>query len=135
MNDATKTIVLFDGVCNLCNGVVQFIITQDKAGVFQFASQQSEIGQALLEAHQLPAMNTVVLIDGVKVYTRSDAVLEIMKRLPTPWSWLGGLKIIPNFLRDAVYKLIARYRYNIFGRREACWLPTPELRARFLDAK
>ena len=135
MNDATKTTVLFDGVCNLCNGVVQFIITQDKAGVFQFASQQSEIGQALLEAHQLPAMNTVVLIDGVKVYTRSDAVLEIMKRLPTPWSWLGGLKIIPNFLRDAVYKLIARYRYNIFGRREACWLPTPELRARFLDAK
>lgn len=135
MNDATKTIVLFDGVCNLCNGVVQFIITEDKAGVFQFASQQSEIGQALLEAHQLPAMNTVVLIDGVKVYTRSDAVLEIMKRLPTPWSWLGGLKIIPNFLRDAVYKLIARYRYNIFGRREACWLPTPELRARFLDAK
>ena len=135
MNDATKTIVLFDGVCNLCNGVVQFIITQDKVGVFQFASQQSEIGQALLEAHQLPAMNTVVLIDGVKVYTRSDAVLEIMKRLPTPWSWLGGLKIIPNFLRDAVYKLIARYRYNIFGRREACWLPTPELRARFLDAK
>ena len=135
MNDATKTIVLFDGVCNLCNGVVQFIITEDKAGVFQFASQQSEIGLALLEAHQLPAMNTVVLIDGVKVYTRSDAVLEIMKRLPTPWSWLGGLKIIPNFLRDAVYKLIARYRYNIFGRREACWLPTPELRARFLDAK
>ena len=135
MIDTTKTIVLFDGVCNLCNGVVQFIISNDKAGVFQFASQQSEAGQALLEVHQLPAMDTVVLIEGASVYTRSDAVLEIMKRLPTPWSWLSAFKFIPRFLRDVLYKLIARYRYNIFGKREACWLPTPELRARFLDAK
>jgi predicted DCC family thiol-disulfide oxidoreductase YuxK len=135
VNDAGKTIVLFDGVCNLCNGVVQFIIRNDQAGVFQFASQQSEAGQKLLELHQQPAMDTVVLINGDKVYTRSDAVLEIMKRLPAKWSWLSVFKIIPKFLRDAVYKLIGRYRYNIFGKREACWLPTPELRARFLDAK
>jgi predicted DCC family thiol-disulfide oxidoreductase YuxK len=135
VNDAGKTIVLFDGVCNLCNGVVQFIIRNDQAGVFQFASQQSEAGQRLLELHKLPAMDTVVLIDGEKVFTRSDAVLEIAKRLPAKWSWLAAFKIVPKFLRDAVYKLIGRYRYNIFGKREACWLPTPELRARFLDAK
>ena len=135
VNDAGKTIVLFDGVCNLCNGVVQFIIRNDQAGVFQFASQQSEAGQKLLELHKLPAMDTVVLIDGDKVFTRSDAVLEILRRLPARWSWLSAFRIVPKFLRDAVYKLIGRYRYNIFGRREACWLPTPELRARFLDAK
>jgi predicted DCC family thiol-disulfide oxidoreductase YuxK len=135
VNDAGKTIVLFDGVCNLCNGVVQFIIANDQTGVFQFASQQSEAGQKLLELHQQPAMDTVVLIDGTTVYTRSDAVLEIMKRLPAKWSWLSAFKIVPKFLRDAVYKMIGRYRYNIFGKRESCWLPTPELRARFLDAK
>jgi predicted DCC family thiol-disulfide oxidoreductase YuxK len=133
VNDAIKTIVLFDGVCNLCNGVVQFIISNDQAGVFQFASQQSEVGKQLLELHQMPAMDTVVLIEGEKVYTKSDAVLEIMKRLPAKWSWLGMFTVIPKFLRDAVYKLIARYRYNIFGKRESCWLPTPALRARFLD--
>lgn len=135
VNDADKTIVLFDGVCNLCNGVVQFIIRNDQAGAFQFASQQSEAGQKLLELHKLPAMDTVVLIEGRRVYTRSDAVLEILRRLPAKWSWLSAFKIVPKFLRDAVYKLIGRYRYNIFGKREACWLPTPELRARFLDAK
>lgn len=135
VNDAGKTIVLFDGVCNLCNGVVQFIIRNDQAGAFQFASQQSEAGQKLLELHKLPAMDTVVLIEGRRVYTRSDAVLEILRRLPAKWSWLSAFKIVPKFLRDAVYKLVGRYRYNIFGKREACWLPTPELRARFLDAK
>jgi predicted DCC family thiol-disulfide oxidoreductase YuxK len=135
VNDAGKTIVLFDGVCNLCNGVVQFIITNDQAGVFQFASQQSEAGKKLLEFHQLPAMDTVVLIEGSRVYTRSDAVLEIMKSLPAKWSWLSVFKVVPKFLRDAVYKFIGRYRYNIFGKRESCWLPTPELRARFLDAQ
>lgn len=135
VNDAIKSVVLFDGVCNLCNGVVQFIIANDQAGVFQFASQQSEIGKQLLELHQLPAMDTVVLIEGRQVYTKSDAVLEIMKRLPAKWSWMAVFKIIPKFVRDAMYALIARYRYNVFGRREACWLPTPELRARFLDAQ
>ncbi len=135
MNDAGKTIVLFDGVCNLCNGVVQFIISNDRAGVFQFASQQSEAGKKLLELHGLPGMNTVVLIEGDKVYTRSDAVLEILRQLPAKWSWLSAFKIVPKFLRDTVYNFIGRYRYNIFGKREACWLPTPELRARFLDAQ
>ena len=135
VSDAAKTIVLFDGVCNLCNGVVQFIIANDRVGVFQFASQQSEAGKKLLELHKLPTMDTVVLIDGDKVFTRSDAVLEILRRLPAKWSWLSAFKIVPKFLRDAVYKLIGRYRYNIFGKQESCWLPTPELRARFLDAK
>jgi predicted DCC family thiol-disulfide oxidoreductase YuxK len=133
--DDSKSIVLFDGVCNLCNGVVQFIITEDKSQRFQFASQQSEIGQKLLETHKLPSMDTVVLVESRSVYTQSDAVLEIMKRLPSPWNWFAVFNIIPKFLRDLIYKLVARYRYNIFGKREACWLPTPELRARFLDAQ
>lgn len=132
MKDA-ESIVLFDGVCNLCSSVVQFIIANDSQKIFRFASQQSEFGQKLLEVHKLPAMDTVVLISGSSIYIRSDAVLEIAARLPAKWSWLSGFRIIPRVVRDAVYKLIGKYRYNIFGKRDSCWLPTPELRARFLD--
>ena len=128
-----QAVVLFDGVCNLCNGVVQFIIPLDADGQFRFASQQSGAGQKLLAEHGLPGMATVVLIGDGRVFTKSDAVLEIARRLGTPWSLLHAFRFLPRSLRDAVYDLIARYRYRIFGRRESCWLPTPELRARFLD--
>jgi predicted DCC family thiol-disulfide oxidoreductase YuxK len=131
-NDAA--IVLFDGVCNLCNGVVQFVITRDPQARFKFASQQSEAGLELLRLHHLPEMTSVVLIRDGKALLKSDAVLEIARLLPAPWAWAVVFKFVPRSVRDFVYDLVARSRYSIFGRRDACWLPTPELRTRFLDA-
>jgi predicted DCC family thiol-disulfide oxidoreductase YuxK len=127
-------IVLFDGVCNLCNGVVQFVIARDPQAKFRFASQQSEVGLKLMRLHHLPEMTSVVLIRDGKALLKSDAVLEIARLLPAPWAWAVVFKIVPRVVRDFVYGLVARSRYSIFGRRDACWLPTPELRTRFLDA-
>lgn len=127
-------ILLFDGVCNLCNGSVQWVIRHDPEAKFRFASLQSEAGQALLHQHNLPTneMNTVVLIDGEKAYTRSDVPLQIFGKMGGAWLVLAALRIVPRFIRDAVYDWIARNRYRWFGKQEACWLPTPALKARFL---
>ena len=126
-------LVLFDGVCNFCCASVQFIIARDPAGYFQFASQQSDVGKAKLAAVHLPdAMETFVVIEDGVAYTRSSAGLKVARRLTWPWPLTGLFWLVPAFLRDAVYRLIARNRYRWFGRKDACWLPTPEIRARFL---
>lgn len=128
-------LVLFDGVCNFCCASVQFIIERDPGGYFQFASQQSEAGKAKLKDAGLPdSLETFVLIaaDG-KVYTRSSAGLKVAARLAGLWPMAGVFWIVPRILRDAVYKVIARNRYRWFGQKEACWLPTPEIRQRFLE--
>ena len=129
-------VVLFDGVCNLCNGAVQFILDRDPAGTFRFASLQSERAAALLRAHGLepPAGDpeSMVLIDGGRVYERSSAALRIARRLRGGWSLLYALVIVPRALRDAVYRVVARNRYRWFGKSDQCRVPTPELRARFL---
>jgi len=127
-------ILLFDGVCNLCNGTVQWVIEHDPGAKFRFASLQSETGQQLLQAHHLPTgeLNTVVLVDGGKAYTRSDVPLRIVGKLGGLWPILQAFYIVPKPLRNAVYDWIARNRYRWFGKKEACWLPTPELKARFL---
>ncbi len=133
-----KTIVLFDGVCNLCNSTVQFIIRHDKAERFQFASQQSEAGHKLLTQHGIPTSqalaDSVVVIEGDKVWLESDAAFHILYRLGGIWSIPAVLWFLPKPLRDWVYCLIAKNRYRIFGQRESCMVPTPELRKRFLDA-
>lgn len=158
-----KTIVLFDGVCNLCNSTVQFIIRHDPLGQFQFASQQSEIGQKLLAKHGIQTAqalaDSVVVIEGdtawletegasptkptsdnvagleeEKIWLESDAALQILYRLGGFWSLFAGLKIIPKPLRDWVYRLIAQNRYRLFGQRQSCMIPTPEHKKRFLDA-
>jgi predicted DCC family thiol-disulfide oxidoreductase YuxK len=126
-------VILFDGVCNLCNGVVQFVIARDPQARFKFASQQSEVGCEIMRQYNLPEMTSVVLIRDGQALLKSDAVLEIARLLPAPWSWAVAFKIVPRALRDFVYDLVARSRYSIFGKREVCWLPTPELRTRFLD--
>jgi predicted DCC family thiol-disulfide oxidoreductase YuxK len=126
-------VLLFDGVCNLCNSVVQFVLRHDKTGQIKFASQQSEFGTHLLQSRRIQGMQSVVLIEGDTVYTHSDAALRLLHHLPAPWRWLSSLKSVPKALREPVYNLIARYRYTIFGKREACWLPRPEWKARFLD--
>jgi len=130
-----RLIILFDGVCNLCNRGVQFIIKKDKKKKFLFASLQGKTGQELLKKIELPSsvFNSFILIDGDKIYTRSTAALRIAKQLPGGWKFFYGFMIIPGFIRNAVYNWIARNRYKWFGERDECMIPTPELKERFLD--
>jgi predicted DCC family thiol-disulfide oxidoreductase YuxK len=128
-------IILFDGVCNLCNNSVQFILKRDKKRKFRFGSLQGEAGQALLKQFNLPPENlhTFVLIEGDRVYTKSTAALRIAKHLRRGWNLFYGLIIIPRFLRDAIYNWVSRNRYKWFGKRDSCRLPSPEEKALFLD--
>ncbi len=127
-------ILLFDGVCNLCNGTVQFIIKHDKKAIFRFASLQSETAQNLLTEHQIPIKNleSVVLISQNRIFTHSDAPLEIAYLLGSFWRFFYIFKLIPSVFRNAIYNWVARNRYRWFGKEESCWLPTAELKARFL---
>jgi predicted DCC family thiol-disulfide oxidoreductase YuxK len=130
----SKQVILFDGVCNLCNQSVQFIIQKDPSGKFTFAALQSSFGKQLLENYQLPPRTySVILIKNSKVYQRSSAALEIAKQLTGLWPLLYGLIIVPPFIRNAVYDWIARNRYRWFGRKDECMIPTPELKSRFLN--
>jgi predicted DCC family thiol-disulfide oxidoreductase YuxK len=126
--------ILFDGVCNLCNGFVQFVIAHDPQGRFKFASLQSEVGQEVLRAHGLPTAHfqSVLLLEDGQIYSRSTAALRIVRRLSAPWRWLYGFTLVPRFLRDPAYDWVSRNRYRWFGQRESCMLPTPDLKARFL---
>jgi predicted DCC family thiol-disulfide oxidoreductase YuxK len=127
--------ILFDGVCNFCNASINFIIDRDSKSIFQFAALQSEVGQELLIKHHLKTtdFDTVILInDENKIYQKSDAALEIARNLDGFWKMFYIFKILPSFLRNPIYDLVARNRYRIFGRTDACRIPTPELKARFL---
>jgi len=129
-------IVLFDGVCNLCNGVVDWIIARDRAAVFRFAALQSEAGRRLFSDLHVPPVvgeTSLVLIEGRRCYTRSTAVLRIARSLRWPWRAARGLGIVPRPVRDAMYDLIARHRLQWFGRRETCRVPGPDLKGRFLS--
>jgi predicted DCC family thiol-disulfide oxidoreductase YuxK len=127
-------IVLFDGVCNLCNGSVQFLIRRDPGARFRFASLQSPAGERLRDELGIDrrAVDSVILVEDGRWYKESDAALRIARGLGGLWKALGILRLIPRPLRDGLYRLIARNRYRWFGKTEACWLPTPELRGRFL---
>lgn len=133
-----KTVVLFDGVCNLCNGTVQFIIRHDPKGQFRFASQQSEAGQRLLAQYGIQTSqalaDSVVVIEDGRVYFESDAALHILYRLGGFWGKLYLFRLLPRSWRDWLYRLVARNRYAIFGKQESCMIPTPDLRQRFLEA-
>jgi predicted DCC family thiol-disulfide oxidoreductase YuxK len=130
----TNGIVLFDGVCNLCNGAVRFIIKYDPDGRFLFAPLQSQTGQDLIRAYAIPpGVDSVILIKGNRAYTGSEAALLIARGLTGLWPLLWGFIIIPPPLRDAVYRWIARNRYRWFGKRDQCMLPTPAQQARFLN--
>jgi predicted DCC family thiol-disulfide oxidoreductase YuxK len=132
--EPARAIVLFDGVCNFCCASVQFIIARDPHGHFQFASQQSDTGRALLEKSGLPlTMETFVLIEDGTTYTRSAAGLKVARRLTFPWPLFCVGWLIPGFIRDAAYRWIAKNRYRWFGQKETCWIPSPEIRARFME--
>ena len=129
-----SAIILFDGVCNFCNGSVNFIIERDPQKYFKFAPLQSEVGQKLLSEHNIDKTITdsVVLIEDGEAYVRTTAALRIARKLQGYWSWFYGFVVVPSFVRDGFYKLFAKYRYKMFGKQEACMLPTPEIRSRFL---
>ncbi|WP_106766714.1 thiol-disulfide oxidoreductase DCC family protein [Paenibacillus faecalis] len=128
-------IVLIDGVCHMCQGLTKFIIERDPAGLFKFASLQSDIARYMLRQGGLPeeTMETVVVVENNTYYTRSAAALRIIRRLSFPWRLLYGFIIIPRPLRDLIYKWVAKNRYRWFGKDEACMIPTPDIRSRFLE--
>jgi predicted DCC family thiol-disulfide oxidoreductase YuxK len=129
-------VILFDGVCNLCNGAVQFVIRRDPHGRFRFAALQSDAAKRLLaEAWPGPGPvpDSIVYIENGVAHVRSSAALRIARDLGFPWCLARIFTIIPRGLRDAVYDSVARRRFAWFGARDACMVPTPELRARFLD--
>lgn len=131
-----QKIILFDGVCNLCNASVIFILQREKRPVFQFASIQSGAGRELLQFYGLPPdyNQAVVLIENGKMYRGSTAALKIGQTLKFPWSLFAYLGwIVPSFLRDWVYAQIARHRYQWFGKQAVCMVPTRELKNRFLE--
>ena len=131
---AEKAIILFDGVCNLCNGSVKFIISRDENNQFLFCSFQSEAAGALLRQHKYSPteLSTVVLIEGDQLYTKSTAAIRIARRLGGVWKLLYAFIIVPQFISDAVYQLVARNRYSIFGKEESCMIPRPEWKDRFI---
>jgi len=131
----TENIILFDGVCNLCNSSINFIINGDRAEVFKFASLQSVFGQEYLKRNQLPIddFESMVFLENGEVYIKSTAALKIARKMSGIWPILYGLIIVPKFLRDTIYNFVANNRYTWFGKRDQCRVPTTELKARFLD--
>ncbi|WP_289062637.1 DUF393 domain-containing protein [uncultured Zobellia sp.] len=132
----SKQIILFDGVCNLCNGAVQFIIKRDKKDVFRYAALQSDLGKQLMSERNIDAsqIDSIILIDpGVVFYIKSDAALEIGKQLSGYGVISSVLQWIPSSIRNIVYDFIARNRYKWYGKKEECMIPTPELKAKFLS--
>ncbi|MEB2299981.1 thiol-disulfide oxidoreductase DCC family protein [Lysinibacillus xylanilyticus] len=126
-------VILFDGVCNFCDSSVQFIIKYDQVAYFQFASIQSDAGQALLAQYEIPEnIDSVILIEHGKVYFESTAALKICRRLNSFWPVCYVFILIPSSIRNIMYRLFAKNRYRLFGRKEKCLLPTPSQRRRFL---
>jgi predicted DCC family thiol-disulfide oxidoreductase YuxK len=135
MNDAPQSIVLFDGVCNFCNGSVNFIIRRDSRIHFKFAPLQSAVGQKLLREH-LPdekEIDSIILIENGRVFTHSTAALKIAEKLDGAWRAFSIFLFVPRVARDFFYRLFARNRYRLFGKTDACMMPTPDVRARFLS--
>lgn len=131
-----KKIILFDGVCNLCNSSVQFVIKRDKKDIFRFAALQSEMGQALVKERGINTeeVDSIILIEPqIAYYTKSDAALKIAKLLSGGWPLLGILLGLPKGFRDWVYDWVARNRYQWFGKKDSCMIPTEALKGKFLE--
>ena len=129
-------VVLFDGVCNYCNSMVNYAIRHDAGGKLRFAPLQSEAGSALRQKHNIsPSIDSVIFLDNGKVYTYSDAALRIARYLDWPAKMVAALVIVPGFIRQPFYKWIARNRYKWFGRKEACMIPSADVRSRFIEGR
>jgi predicted DCC family thiol-disulfide oxidoreductase YuxK len=129
-----KPILLFDGVCNVCNVAVDFILKHEKEEQFQFASLQSEKAKGIMKRYKISAtVDSIIVIEHGKVYTYSTAVLKIIPKLSLGWQFFRLFVILPKPLRDALYRQFAKRRYQFFGKKESCRIPAPEERKRFLD--
>ncbi len=131
--ESDQPIILYDGVCNLCTNSVQFVIQRDARKQFRFASLQSSVANKYLGTHNQDRLASMVLIVGNQVYHQSTAALLTAKRLGGLWPILSVLLLIPRPIRDMVYKWVAKHRYQVLGKKEHCWKPTPDLADRFLD--
>lgn len=129
-----QPLILFDGMCNLCSSSVQFIIKRDKKKQFYFTSIQSHLGQQIIQYFQLDftKAESVLLLEKNNIFIESTAALKIANQLSGFWSILYSFIIIPSFIRNSIYQLIARNRYKWFGKKESCWIPTKEIISRFL---
>ena len=126
--------ILFDGVCSFCNGTVNFIIRNDKKGILKFAPLQSDAGKELLKKYNLPDQpESFILIENNKVYKKTTAGMRMARHFKWYWQWMQVFRIVPAFIRDAVYNLIAKNRYKWFGKKDQCMVPTPEIKKRFLS--
>lgn len=133
--DVAPLIVLFDGLCNLCDGAVRFMLDRDRRARLRFASLQSEVARELLLRFGRTAEDdptSIIVINGDRIFERSAAILHIAETLGPPWSFARVLAVVPEGVRDAAYRFVARNRYAIFGRRDACRIPTPADAERFL---
>jgi predicted DCC family thiol-disulfide oxidoreductase YuxK len=128
-------VILFDGICNLCNWFVQVVIRRDPGARFRFASLQSGVASRLLDARPIGDVpgGTFVLVEGDRIFVRSTAAIRVMSQLGFPWSLASLLLALPEPLRDSAYRVVAANRYRWFGTRDRCMIPTPEIRSRFLD--
>lgn len=131
-----KKIILFDGLCNLCDNAVQYVIKHDKKDVFRFVALQSDLGKKILNYLNVDTskMDSIILYEpGIAYFYKSDAALEIVKDLNVFLKWSIIFKIIPSSLRNPIYDYVARNRYKWYGKKDACMIPTPELKAKFLE--
>lgn len=133
-NSSDKSIVFFDGVCNLCNASVQFILKNEQMPTYDFATLQSAYASRLMTQQGIDPtrLNSILLFENGRIYDKSTAVLRICKNLKRPWRYFYYLKIIPRFLLDLVYDGVAKMRYRIFGKKDICMTPTTEIQKRFL---
>jgi predicted DCC family thiol-disulfide oxidoreductase YuxK len=132
---ANSDVILFDGLCNLCSGSVQFIIKRDPNARFSFASLQSDYGQERLLHFGLDpnSLHSIILIQNSTARERSDAALEIARNLSGLWPLFYSFKILPRFFRDCIYNWISKNRYSFFGKKDECWLPTPDIKSSFIE--
>jgi predicted DCC family thiol-disulfide oxidoreductase YuxK len=130
-----RNIIIFDGICNFCNGAINFILKRDKNELYKFAPMQSEAGKMLIKKYnaQLDGIETFLLIKSSKTYIKTEAAFEVIKDLPGGWKYLRILRVIPLSIRDWMYTKFAMNRYKLFGKRTACIIPTKETRNRFLS--
>ncbi|MFC3562545.1 thiol-disulfide oxidoreductase DCC family protein [Pedobacter jamesrossensis] len=130
-----QPVIFFDGVCNLCNASVQFVIEHDKENYFKFSALQGEYAQEVLPKFNvnLQNLNSTLLLENGKLYTKSSSALRVAKKLNGLWPLLYSFIIVPKFLRDWGYDIIAKNRYKWWGKQESCWVPTPELKSKFYN--
>lgn len=131
----TKRIILYDGVCNLCNRWVRYILKRDKERKFHFCHQQSAVGKSIIKhmPDKIKSKETIIFMDEGKLYAESDAVLMIFRRLGGKYNFLFALIIIPHFIRNFTYRIVAKNRYKWFGKKEHCLIPNDQYRSRFID--